>query len=91
MTEVWKTNWLIGLDGTDRFHATILHADVQAVANDEWKGGPTRPAEVPLADRRIKLLETPEGVRGFSVDLQGNAIHPATSRRRGSPTSSYPA
>jgi phenylpropionate dioxygenase-like ring-hydroxylating dioxygenase large terminal subunit len=75
MTEVWQTNWLIGLDGTDRFHATILHAEVQAVANDEWKGGPTRPAEVPLADRRIKLLETPEGVRGFSVDLQGNAIH----------------
>ncbi len=75
LTEVWHTNWLLGLDGTDRYHATILHAEVQAVADEEWKGGAVRPAAVPLADRRIKLIETPEGVRGFSVDVDGHPIH----------------
>jgi phenylpropionate dioxygenase-like ring-hydroxylating dioxygenase large terminal subunit len=75
MTETWQTNWMLALDGTDRYHAQTLHADVQAVSDERWEAGAVRPSPVPLADRRIRLVDTPEGVRGFSVDAQGKPIH----------------
>ena len=70
---------MLGLDGTDRYHATVLHAEIQAVANETWTGGPAKPAQVPLADRRIKLVDTPEGVRGFS-DRHPRQCHPHRPR-----------
>jgi phenylpropionate dioxygenase-like ring-hydroxylating dioxygenase large terminal subunit len=85
MTETWHTNWLLALDGTDRYHATVLHAEVQAVANEEWKGGAPKKAGVPLEDRRIKLLDTPEGVRGFSIDVNGHPIHTGHVQETGIP------
>jgi phenylpropionate dioxygenase-like ring-hydroxylating dioxygenase large terminal subunit len=85
MTEHWNTNWMLGLDGTDRYHATVLHAETQAVANETWTGGPARPAQVPLEDRRIKLVDTPEGVRGFSIDIHGNPIHTGHVKETGIP------
>jgi phenylpropionate dioxygenase-like ring-hydroxylating dioxygenase large terminal subunit len=63
-TQVWKANWLIAVDGSDGFHAVTLHAGSQTQAG----GG------VPLKDRRVKIIHTSHGVRGVSVDLQGNRI-----------------
>lgn len=63
-TQVWNANWLIAVDGSDGFHAVTLHADSQTRAG----GG------VPLKDRRVKIIRTSHGVRGVSVDLEGNRI-----------------
>lgn len=74
-TEVWNANWLLAVDGSDGFHAVVLHAGSQAVADRVWQGGRTEEAEVPLADRRIRIVTTSHGIRGVSVDKAGKAIH----------------
>jgi phenylpropionate dioxygenase-like ring-hydroxylating dioxygenase large terminal subunit len=63
-TQVWNANWLLAIDGSDGFHAVTLHAGSQTLAG----GG------VPLKDRRVKIVQTSHGVRGVSVDLDGNQV-----------------
>jgi nitrite reductase/ring-hydroxylating ferredoxin subunit len=72
---VWHANWLLAVDGSDPLHAVTLHAETQAVANEEWRGGAVKRPTVPLAERRIKLAEGSYGLRAISVDRQGNPIH----------------
>ena len=74
-TVVWKANWLQCLDGSDGFHAVMLHSDSQAVGNDDWKGGQPRKPSVPLEKRRMKILKTSQGERGVALDLEGQPIH----------------
>ncbi len=71
-TQIWNTNWLLAIDGSDGFHAVTLHAGSQVVAGAPAAGGVE--AGVPLADRRVKLVRTSHGIRGVSVDLQGEQI-----------------
>ncbi|MEQ8516542.1 MAG: hypothetical protein RIC38_13120 [Chromatocurvus sp.] len=52
-----------------------LHAQSQAVADKKWKAGKADEADVPMKDRRVKIVETSHGVRGVSVDLAGKPIH----------------
>jgi phenylpropionate dioxygenase-like ring-hydroxylating dioxygenase large terminal subunit len=63
-TQVWNANWLLAIDGSDGFHAVTLHAASQTLAG----GG------VPLKDRRVKIVHTSHGLRGVSVDLNGNQV-----------------
>ena len=37
--DVWKCNWLQALDGSDGFHAVMLHSESQPVAKKDWHGG----------------------------------------------------
>jgi nitrite reductase/ring-hydroxylating ferredoxin subunit len=74
-TEVWDANWLLTIDGGDAFHAVILHAETQAVKTETWTGGSAERAEVPLADRRVKIVESSYGIRAISTDRNGNPIH----------------
>ncbi len=71
-TVVWNANWLLAIDGSDGFHAVVLHTDSQAVHRAELKPGSR---EVPLEDRRIKIIKTSHGVRGVSIDLEGRHIN----------------
>lgn len=71
-TSIWNANWLMAIDGSDGFHAVVLHTDSQAVHRAEQKPGSK---EVPLEDRRIKIIKTSHGVRGVSVDLEGRPIN----------------
>lgn len=71
-TSTWKANWLLAIDGSDGFHAVVLHTDSQAVHRAERKPGSN---EIPLEDRRIKIIRTSHGVRGVSVDLEGEPIN----------------
>ncbi|MDX3906262.1 MAG: Rieske 2Fe-2S domain-containing protein [Pigmentiphaga sp.] len=71
-TEIWNANWLLAIDGSDGFHAVVLHTDSQAVHRAERKAGDT---ETPLEDRRIKIIKTTHGIRGVSVDLEGNSLN----------------
>ena len=73
-TEIWDANWLIAVDGSDAIHAVTLHAEAQAVTDEAWKGGAAPRSTVPLADRRIKIVNTPHGARAISVDRTGNHI-----------------
>lgn len=74
--EVWKCNWLQAFDGVDPYHAVMLHTDSQAVASESYKGaGRPRAAGIPIEDRRVKLIETPQGLRGVAYDPKGNHIH----------------
>lgn len=73
-TQVWRTNWLLAIDGSDGFHAVTLHAGSQAVTNQMWTGGRAAESPVPLKDRRVKIVKTSHGVRGVSVDLDGKQI-----------------
>lgn len=73
--DVWECNWMLAVDGSDGYHALVLHAETQAVASTEWQGGAVERPTVPLADRRIKLVQASYGLRGVSVDKQGNPIH----------------
>jgi phenylpropionate dioxygenase-like ring-hydroxylating dioxygenase large terminal subunit len=70
-TQIWKTSWLLAIDGSDGFHAVTLHAGSQ-VATREQGGGAA--SGVPLEDRRVRIVKTSHGVRGVSVDLDGKAI-----------------
>jgi phenylpropionate dioxygenase-like ring-hydroxylating dioxygenase large terminal subunit len=75
-TDIWKTNWLQALDGSDGFHAVILHSDSQSAADAEnWKGGRPERASVPLEDRRMQIVDTPQGLRGIALDHEGKQIH----------------
>jgi phenylpropionate dioxygenase-like ring-hydroxylating dioxygenase large terminal subunit len=71
-TSVWKANWLLAIDGSDGFHAVVMHTDSQAVHRAERQPGS---ADVPLEDRRVKIIKTSHGVRGVSVDLQGQPLN----------------
>ena len=67
-TQVWKANWLLSIDGSDAYHAIVLHTASQSEADIARQGG------VPLKDRRVQIIRTSHGVRGVSVDLRGNPI-----------------
>ncbi len=74
-TEVWKANWLLAIDGSDGFHAVVLHASSQAVAERKWTGGQVEHSEVPLSERRMKIIKTSHGIRGVSLDAQNQPLH----------------
>lgn len=67
-TSVWKSSWLLAIDGSDAYHAVTLHTGSQSAADIARQGG------VPLADRRVQIVKTSHGIRGVSVDLQGQPI-----------------
>jgi len=74
--EVWKCNWLQAFDGVDPYHAVMLHTDSQAVKSEDYKGsGRPERASVPLEQRRMSIVETPQGLRGIVRDPTGNQIH----------------
>ena len=75
-TDYWKTNWLVAIDGGDAYHAVMLHANSQAVSSDEdWAGGSAKKANIPVADRRMKILQTEHGIRSIAVDGAGEPVH----------------
>jgi phenylpropionate dioxygenase-like ring-hydroxylating dioxygenase large terminal subunit len=74
-TDVWKANWLQCLEGSDGFHAVMLHSDSQAVENEEWKGGAAKRSAVPLEKRRMQVVSTSQGFRGVALDHDGKPIH----------------
>jgi len=71
-TEIWNANWLLTLDGQDAYHVVTLHAQTQAVPPSGTAG--SGPGPVPLADRRVKIVDTSYGIRAISTDLDGNAL-----------------
>jgi len=74
-TEVWNCNWLLAIDGSDAFHAVVLHASSQAVTEQKWTGGTVSHSEVPLAERRMKIIETSHGIRAVSLDRDNKPLH----------------
>jgi phenylpropionate dioxygenase-like ring-hydroxylating dioxygenase large terminal subunit len=73
-TDIWACNWLQALDGSDGYHAVVLHSVSQAVVKtDVWTGTLAKPA-VPLEDRRVKIASTPQGFRGIAIDRDGEQI-----------------
>ena len=40
-----------------------------------WTGGKADHAEVPLHERRIKIVKTSHGIRGVSLDADGKPLH----------------
>ncbi len=81
--DVWHANWLQALDGSDGFHAVTLHSDSQPVAadpaggagGDQSGGNPLRRPLVPLAERRTRIVPSPQGLRGIALDGEGKPIH----------------
>ena len=74
-TEIWNANWLLSIDGSDAFHAVVLHASSQAVTGKTWTGGKVEHADVPLHERRMKIVKTSHGIRGVALDAGGNPLH----------------
>ncbi len=74
-TEVWNCNWLLAIDGSDAFHAVVLHATSQAVTDRKWTGGAVVHSEVPLAQRKMKIIETSHGIRALSLDAENKPLH----------------
>ncbi|MGB6538514.1 MAG: Rieske 2Fe-2S domain-containing protein [Xanthobacteraceae bacterium] len=74
-TEVWNCNWLLAIDGSDAFHAVVLHATSQAVADRKWTGGSVVSSEVPLAERRMKIIETSHGIRALALGADNKPLH----------------
>jgi len=74
-TEIWAANWLLSVDGSDAFHAVVLHASSQAVTGKTWTGGKAEHADVPLQERRMKIVTTSHGIRGVALDAKGNPLH----------------
>jgi phenylpropionate dioxygenase-like ring-hydroxylating dioxygenase large terminal subunit len=74
-TEIWNANWLLSIDGSDAFHAVVLHASSQAVTGKTWTGGKAEHADVPLHERRMKIVKTSHGIRGVALDAGGNPLH----------------
>ena len=74
-TEVWKSNWLQGLDGSDGYHAVMLHSESQPIETKGYKGGPLERSKVPQEDRRVKVVDTPQGLRGVAYERGGEHIH----------------
>jgi phenylpropionate dioxygenase-like ring-hydroxylating dioxygenase large terminal subunit len=73
--EIWNANWLLAVDGSDAFHAVILHASSQAVRNKTWTSGGAEQSEVPLSERRMKIVKTSHGIRGVALDASGAPLH----------------
>jgi nitrite reductase/ring-hydroxylating ferredoxin subunit len=73
--EVWKANWLLAVDGSDAFHAVVLHASSQAVSDKTWTSGGAEQSEVPLSERRMKIVRTSHGIRGVALDARGTPLH----------------
>jgi phenylpropionate dioxygenase-like ring-hydroxylating dioxygenase large terminal subunit len=71
--ETWNCNWLQTLDGVDSYHAAILHHASQSGANDPKEGSKATP--VSLEERRMKIIETPQGYRGVALDREGNPVN----------------
>ena len=69
---VWNCSWLQALDGSDGYHAVMLHSDSQPV--DRIGSGAPKPPPIPLADRRMRIVKTPQGLRGIALDQAGNHI-----------------
>jgi phenylpropionate dioxygenase-like ring-hydroxylating dioxygenase large terminal subunit len=67
-TQVWDANWLLAIDGSDAYHAVVLHTISQSAADVARQGG------VPLEDRRIRIVRSSHGIRGVSTDRAGNPI-----------------
>lgn len=74
-TEVWKANWLLTIDGSDAYHAVVLHATSQPVANKMWTGGGPEHVDVPVSERRMRIIKTSHGIRGVAVDKDGIPLH----------------
>jgi phenylpropionate dioxygenase-like ring-hydroxylating dioxygenase large terminal subunit len=74
-TEVWNCNWLLAIDGSDAFHAVVLHASSQAVTEKKWTGGEVTHSEVALGERRMKIIETSHGIRAVSLDANNKPLH----------------
>jgi phenylpropionate dioxygenase-like ring-hydroxylating dioxygenase large terminal subunit len=74
-TEVWNCNWLLAIDGSDAFHAVVLHATSQAVTDQKWTGGSVHHSEVSLSERRMKIVETSHGIRGVSLDANNKPLN----------------
>jgi phenylpropionate dioxygenase-like ring-hydroxylating dioxygenase large terminal subunit len=72
--DVWKCNWLHALDGSDGYHAVMLHSDSQTKSAGQLSGG-THKAAPDLADRRMQVIDTPQGLRGIVLDPEGKQIH----------------
>jgi phenylpropionate dioxygenase-like ring-hydroxylating dioxygenase large terminal subunit len=73
--EIWNANWLQTFDGVDSYHAVILHAESQGVKGTGLKDGRVEKATVAMEDRRMKIVETPQGYRGVALDRDRNPIH----------------
>ncbi len=71
-TETWNANWLLTLDGQDAYHVATLHATSQAVPPSG--GSASGHDAVPLADRRVEIVDTSYGIRAISTDLEGNPL-----------------
>lgn len=67
-TQWWKANWLLSIDGSDGYHAITLHTASQSASDIRRQG------EVPLEERRVRIIKTNHGIRGVSTDLNGNEI-----------------
>lgn len=74
-TQIWNANWLQCLEGSDAFHAVMLHSDSQSVANETWTGGKPKSVAAPLEERRMQIVDTPQGIRGVAMDRDGKPIH----------------
>lgn len=74
-TEVWNCNWLLAIDGSDAFHAVVLHASSQAVTEKTWTGGSVAQSEVPLGERRMTIIETSHGIRALALDANNKPLH----------------
>ncbi len=75
-TEVWATNWLLAIDGSDAYHAVVLHATSQVVKDEAtWTGGAVARSDAPLGERRMQIVKTSHGIRGVSLDAQNKPLH----------------
>lgn len=70
--DVWNCNWLHALDGSDGYHAVMLHAESQTKSSEQLGGGNAIPD---LEHRRMEVVETPQGLRGIVLDAEGKKIH----------------
>lgn len=70
--DVWKCNWLHALDGSDGYHAVMLHSESQLTSVEKLSAGHSAPS---LADRRMEVIDTPQGLRGIVLDPTGKQIH----------------
>jgi len=73
--DIWKCNWLQALDGSDGYHAVMLHSESQPVESKEYTGGPLQRPSIPLEDRRVKIVDTPQGLRGIAYQPGGEELH----------------
>ena len=72
---VWNCNWLQALDASDGYHAIMLHSESQGVASVQWHEGQLKKAAARAEDRRMRVVETTQGLRGVGIDGEGKEIH----------------